>query len=181
SAFYVAANNEYHSLPNDVLFNSNPSGGVRSWTMGAWVKPASTAATGSICQKGSNTRRDWYARMDAGGAPRLFIYSGDGNTTLKDLISANALTAGVYSYVIWGLDVSGGAAATKSFIKVGDNALEESAAFNAGTLGVNDQALRVAGDAISGNEFDGDMDNVIRFNRLLTSAEMAELQTYNGG
>ena len=175
----VAASNQYLSHAHTTVLNSNPGGGVRTWTMGAWANPTSTATIGSIAQKAA-VNRDFYFRMDAGGAPRLIFYDGTGTTTLKSLTSANTLTAGVFTYLLWGLDISGGAAAAKTFMKVGSNALEESAAFDATSHGVNTTEFRLGGDQLSGNEFPGLIDEMARWHRLLTSDEKDEAPTFDG-
>ena len=161
------ANTEYLSLAHNAFIAGGP--GV-SWTMCGWYKPESLTANDSMFAK---TGR-WAVQVSTNNAPSLYTYGSPdvslGTTQAAGAIPPERMSAGVWSFLVFGYDASVG----RAFLQVNNGIKYEKA-----VTPVADASGTFYLGQFLGTYADGILDEVGRWSRVLTPSETLTL--YNEG
>lgn len=161
------ANTEYLSLAHSSTIAGGPS---VSWTIAGWYKPESLTANDSMFAK---TGR-WAVQVSTNNAPSLYTY-GSPDVSLATTQAAGAIppermSAGVWSFLVFGYDASVG----RAFLQINNGIKYEKA-----VTPVADASGTFYLGQFIGTYADGILDEVGRWSRVLTASETLTL--YNEG
>jgi len=148
----------------------NPSGDL---TIAGWLKPATFLVTASIFSKyaTAGNQRGWHMHVGTDGSA-AFIASADGTAASNCVWSANLVVDTWYHFLCYydgtaneiGIQVDNGTAVTTSFT---------------GPINASTSPFHLGRLPATSNYYDGLMDEVAVWSRLLTSDEKATI--YNSG
>lgn len=162
AASFVAANSEYLSRADNASLSM---GAGVEMTVAAWAKTASDPATNVPVAVHAD---GWYLDCGASVRYRLFIVGATSGTAL---VEAGNQTVGEWQFVVAWYDLA------KLYIQVNLGTIFEAAFAN----GIKDSAqeFRIGGRADAALYWNGDIDEVALWKRVLTADERSEL--YNSG
>ena len=148
-------------------------------TITAWIRPNSIGEGGNpgrIVHKGTGTSAtNGWQFVIQGTSPALAFASDHATTDVNHVASANSITLGVWQHVVVTWDGSATAANVRLYV----NGVEPT--YQTTTNGVGARSSDAASSVFIGNDntgvrtFDGALDDVRIYNRILTAAEIAAI------
>jgi hypothetical protein len=169
AASFVETNNEFLSIASNTDLQLNSG----SWTISFWLKTPTIAGTQTFLSKWSNAKREYIIYSASG---RVTVAIGNGSAA-----AASFQTNGpnhsddIWNFVVVWYD----AVASKSYIQLDNGSIAEHTVTI--TPGNNNNEFRIGGDVDNGGRFDGELDEVGLWSRVLTAAERIALWNSGGG